>query len=176
MGTQIERVIPLQEAASRMGISVPALTRLVSDGMIRAVQLPDGSMAVSEQAMEQDIPQEEIDKLRGRPITVRQAAERYDVPERTIRVWVQRKYIAILKPGFTIELDESDVAKCVTIYRQHKKIGTRAPLFDEVGRPYELRYPDVAEYRKRKRQAAVQNLPSRTSTRSVKTKPKPVRA
>ena len=93
MAVQLERVIPLPEAATRMGISVAALTRLVSDGMIRAVQLPDGSMAVSEQETEQDIPQEEIDKLRGFPISVKQAVERYDIPEQTLRVWIQRKYI-----------------------------------------------------------------------------------
>ena len=152
--TQIERVIPLKEAASRMGISVAALTRLVSDGMIRAVQLPDGSMAVSEQATEQDIPQEEIDELRGQPITVRQAVERYGIPEPTIRVWVQRQYITVLKPGYGMQLDHADVAKCVAVYRRNKQIGSRAPLFDEAGRPYELKYPDVAEYRRRKKRSA----------------------
>ena len=176
MAVQLERVIPLPEAATRMGISVAALTRLVSDGMIRAVQLPDGSMAVSEQETEQDIPQEEIDKLRGFPISVKQAVERYDIPEQTLRVWIQRKYIAILKPGYGMEVDHGDVAKCVAVYRRHKQAGSRAPLFDEAGHPYELKYPDVAEYRRRKKLAGTtKGQPARAGARLAKAKSGEVR-
>ncbi len=153
--TQIERVIPLREAASRKGISVAALTRLVSDGTIRAVQLPDGSMAVSEQEIHEIASQSSALELRGHPVSVRAASEKYEVPGTTIREWIKREYIAVIKPSFAMELDEADVAECVVVYRKHKERGTRAPLFDDSGRPYELRYPDVAQYRRKRKQASV---------------------
>lgn len=168
--TQIERVIPLKEAASRMGISVAALTRLVSDGMIRAVQLPDGSMAVSEQELVRDTSDDQFSDLRGKPILISEAAKKYAVPGNTIRRWIKHRYIRVVGDGYPLTLDEADVARCAQTYQERKQSGSvsGAPLFDEAGRPYQLKYPDVSEYRKRRRETTVRGYSSTRPSTSNK--------
>lgn len=91
-------------------------------------------------------------KLAGVAITVSDAAQKYGVPYMTILRWTRLypKQLRVIKPGYGMTLDEQGVAMCVEIYKQHKNSNTVAPLFDEAGRPYVLKRPDVAAYRKRK--------------------------
>lgn len=72
----IERAIPLPETAKRLGLSIQALTRLIKDGIIKAVELPDGEVVVSEQETDVSIKREDF-HLRGKPTTVSEAAEKY---------------------------------------------------------------------------------------------------
>lgn len=165
--SQIERVLPLAEAAQRMGISAAALTRLVRSGKIRALQLPDGSLGVSKRDAEQlrrqiavneqlkAITRDQFKKLRGQPITISQASGSYGVPGTTLRDWVKRGYVRVIDAQvYPLELDQADVAYCATIHRvrSHYRI-LRAPLLDESGSPYQLKHPELSEYRRRKKEA-----------------------
>jgi hypothetical protein len=160
--THLEHVIPLPEAARRLGFPVEILKTLVERGKIRAVQF-NGEVAVPESEIPA-ITREQFEHLRGRPITIAQAARPaprfdesgeavggYGVPDPTIRDWVKRNYVHILENGYGKKLDEADIAYCAAIYHLQKKIGTRAPLFDEAGRPYQLKHPDLSEYRRRRK-------------------------
>ena len=113
--TQIERVIPLKEAASRMGISVAALTRLVHDGTIRAVQLPDGSLAVTEIKSKPPITPDDFKHLRGNPISVSEAAAKYGsrfgFHRRSIIEWVARHQRPLSRPlGFPLTITRDNLA------------------------------------------------------------------
>ncbi len=148
----LERVIPLPEAAERLGIPAEVLTRLVKNGIIKAVQLPSGEIAVSEEETQTTVTRDQFEHLRGNPITVSDAAEKYDVPATTIREWVKREYIRVLMPGYGMTLDEQDVAYCVDVYRDKKlKAGKTSGLriFDGAGRPYRLKHPERASRRKK---------------------------
>jgi len=67
--------------------------------------------------------------------------------------WKNKGYLRVLKPGYRMQIDESDIAYCAEIYHRRKErgIGFRAPLLDSEGLPYQLKHPKLAEYRKRKK-------------------------
>jgi len=111
---------------------------------------------VADTELQPDELRDKFKKLAGHPITVTDAAQKYDVPHQTILEWIARypNQLRVIKSGYRMTLDEQDLAVCVTIYRQHKKVRTVAPLFDEVGRPYQLKRPEIAAYRKRKKGVA----------------------
>lgn len=148
----LERVISLPEAAQRLSLSVEALKALVERGTIRGVQLPNGEIAVPEDEAQPTITKEQYEHLRDKPITVSEVIDRYSIPNQTIRDWVNRGYIKVIQPGYGMTLDEADVAYCAAVYYEQKKSGIRAPLFDEAGRPYQLKHPDLSEVRRRKKQ------------------------
>ncbi len=101
------------------------------------------------------IRREDFAHLEGRPITVSEAAEKYGVPVSTIHRWVQQGYIkAIANPegrGRKKILDEASVAFCAEIYKVRKTFRVVAPLLDDQGNPYLLKYPDLARLRRAKR-------------------------
>lgn len=153
MAPQIQRVLPLPEAATRMGIPINVLTRLISNGMMKAVQLPDGTLAVTEKHAKEDAARAQLAAkaaprkqdapeykkhahLRGKSIGVAEAAREYGVTVGTVARWVQRGYIARLgQDGQKILIDQADVAYCVEIYRKHgAKQGRR--LFNLDGTEY----------------------------------------
>ncbi len=96
------------------------------------------------------IKREDFKHLKGQGITVSEAARKYDVNRSTILKWTKQQYIAILKPGYRMELDEADVAYCATIHAIRRKTGVRfgAPLLDETGMPYLLKHPALSRYRR----------------------------
>jgi hypothetical protein len=109
---------------------------------------------VSEQDTEQPIARDRFKHLHAKPISVSEAVERYKVPQQTIRQWITRKYIAVIKPGFGMKLDEQDVAYCTAIYHSRKeKLGTLVStrLFDAGGQPYQLKYPDLSQRRRKRK-------------------------
>jgi hypothetical protein len=170
MAVELERVIPLPQAAKQMGMTVEALTHLVTSGKLEAVQLPGGEIAVSERAAKQQVrPIERDERLRGVGITVTEAATKYKVPRNNILAWVARGYITVIEPGYKMSLDESDVKLCVGISAQHKSVGSRAPLFDENGQPYQLSESVMASYRRGLRQT--QKAQAKSSIRSRNTVP-----
>ncbi len=173
----IPTFIPLKEASKRTGWTVERLRELVAAGTIMAGKLPDGDIivAVDESGTaietptetspnERELPlaaagddinaqlaaikREDFEHLRGNPITVSEAAKKYNVHRRTISGWVKQRYIAVLKPGYRMELDEGDVAYCAAIHAVRKKYNSRAPLLKEDGRPYLLINPDLAKARR----------------------------
>jgi len=94
------------------------------------------------------IKREDYEHLRGVPITVTEAAREYETNRTTIFAWVQKGYIDIIKPGYGMLLDKADVAYCVAVHRVRKKFGVRAPLLQDDGTPYLLKYPDLSLGRK----------------------------
>ena len=94
------------------------------------------------------IARDDFEHLKGRAITVSEAAKKYNVNRRTILAWVKQQYIAVLKPGYRMELDEGDLAYCAAIHAVRKKYNSRAPLLKEDGRPYLLINPDLAKARR----------------------------
>lgn len=105
------------------------------------------------------IRREDYDHLRGRAITITEAANKYgkkygvSIVRQTIGVWVKQGYLNVLTPGYGMELDESDVAYCVAIHATRKKVGIHAgvPLLDGDGAPYELKHEALSRYCREKR-------------------------
>lgn len=135
------------------------LTNLPPDSTIELRKSSTGEIAVS-----YDTPPKtkadliaadpKLRALKGQPITVTEAAERYKVPRGSIQEWKERGFIAVIQPGYQMTLDEADVAYCVGVYRQRKASGLGfrgVPLLDEHGAPYQLKQPKVARYRRRLR-------------------------
>lgn len=99
-----------------------------------------------------DILKERFGHLIGQPITLTEAAEKYDIPRATIESWIYRnRYIQIIGESYPMEVNEADIAYCADIYKNRRTKGSKAPLLDENGLPYELKRPDVAEYRRKKK-------------------------
>lgn len=114
-------------------------------------------MARTDYATKADYLAGEFPTLLNQPITVKAAASKYNVGERTIRYWVTRfHYVSYIDPDarpFTI--NEAEVAYCARLYherRQNKAPGAGgAPLLDGNGLPYDLKHPELAQQRREKR-------------------------
>ena len=142
----IENYIPLPLAAKRLKITATALKRLIDSGKIHAVRL-GGVVAVAESELNHTITHEQFEYLRGQEITIAQAVEKYQIKQMTIRGWIERGYITVLKQGYGMAIDECDVAYCVAVYRAVG--GTPGKrIFDESGQPYQLQKPEFAEYKR----------------------------
>jgi hypothetical protein len=149
MGLQLEQYIPLPQAAKRLKISAASLQGLIDSGNIRAVKL-NGTVAVAESELKQVITREQFKYLRGMPITISEAAEKYSIGKITFRQWTQRGYIRVLKEGYGMELDEADVAYCAAVYQAQG--GTRGKrLFNEDGHPYQIKHTEWADYQRERR-------------------------
>lgn len=159
LNQKVPTYIPLADAVQKYGISEEALTQLIETGKIEAVQLPSGELLVAADngslpKTKEQIIQEKYTHLRQQPITVTDAADKYDLHRDTVLEWVKKDYITSLKQGgrgSRMELDEAEVAYCAKIY--HERGGKRGVrLFDENGNPYQLKHPQLARYRRKQRQ------------------------
>lgn len=145
----IENYIPLPQAAKRLKITTIALQRLIDSGILHAVRL-GGTVAVPETELTQTIFREQFDHLRGQAITITQAVGKYSLSESTIRNWVGRGYIAILKDGHGMQLDEADVAYCTAVYEAIGG-GQGKRIFGQTGQPYQMKHTDWADYQRERR-------------------------
>jgi hypothetical protein len=152
----IPTFIPLAEAARKYDLTEDVLTRLIQDGRIDAAQLPSGDLLVSDEGLnektKEQIVEEKYGHLQGQPITVTEAAEKYDIVRNTLLNWVKYGHITVLKPGYRMELNEAEVAYCAEVYNKRTRSGFSTRIFDENGLPYQLKHPDLAEYRRRRKQ------------------------
>jgi hypothetical protein len=99
----------------------------------------------------QAIRPDQFKVLRGKPITLSEACQRYDLVLSTLRSWVGKRYIRVLRPGYQSELDEADVAYCAALYHIRREAGTsKAPLLNPDGTPHLLKYPDLSAERRRR--------------------------
>jgi hypothetical protein len=152
--------LPLSEAADRYNLSENILTQLIQAGKIEAVRLPSGEVLVPADngthiITKEQIIEEDFAALRGQLITVSEAAEKYDIPRSTIQSWIYRSnYLEPVGDNYPLVVDEAEVAYCVNIYKQRRATGSKAPLLDENGLPYELKHPDLAAYRRQKRKVS----------------------
>jgi len=139
-------LLPVSEAARKYGLDEAHLRRLIEQGKIRAGVVA-GEMVVSEdevrgEAIEQkglrkeDLPEyQKHAHLKGRPIWIRKAEEKYGIPNPTLWRWMKAGIITYLgKSGNKVLLDEADVAYCHEIYVQKGRQGRI--LFNPDGTPY----------------------------------------
>ncbi len=141
-------------AVDESGTAIETPTEIIPDER----ELPLAAAGDDINAQLAAIRREDFEHLRGNPITVSEAAKRYgekhniNLVGQTIRDWARRGYIRVLRPssgrGSYMELDEADVAYCVSIHVIRKQHKSRAPLLDENGRPYLLKYPKLAKARR----------------------------
>lgn len=148
--SQLDRFIPLSKAARRLGIAKETLLSMVDSGRVKGAVLPDGEIGVSEPELDQFISREQFEYLRGKPITVPLASERYGIRADTFRTWVKRGYIGILKTGYNAEMDWADVEYCVAGYRAQDG-GRGKRIFDKDGLPYQYKHTEWAEYQRERR-------------------------
>jgi hypothetical protein len=144
--------IPLAEAVHKYNLTEEVLTRLIRDGRIDGAQLPSGDLLVSDDGLneaktKEQIIKEEFSRLCENPVTVSEAENRYGLQNQTIRNWVTLGYIRVVDNDYPMKLDEADVAYCAKIY--HERGGRPgARIFDSDGNPYQLKHPELAEYRR----------------------------
>lgn len=160
MTLHLDHLIPLRDAAKLFGLSESRLHDLVKAGKIKGAILPGGEIGVSETAAItalneklQTIKREKFAHIKGQPITVTDASSKYNVNRRTLLRWVDKKYIAVIQPGYQMILDEGDVAYCAQIYHARTMSGVTsgAPLLADDSTPYLLKLPNLSEYRRRKK-------------------------
>jgi hypothetical protein len=154
---KVPTYLPLSEAAQKYDLSEQVLTQLIQAGKIEAVRLPSGELLVSAEngrpKSKDDILAEEFTDLRGQLITVTDGAAKYDLHRNTILEWVRKEYVTAKKQGgrgSRMELDEAELAYCAKIYYERNGI-SGVPLLDEDGLPYQLKHPELARYRRRRR-------------------------
>lgn len=116
------------------------------------IKSPTGQLIVTTEKTKADILKERYGHLIGRPITVSDAAKKYDVLRGTIHKWRQKGYISTIEPGYQMTVNEAEVAYCVDTYRdqQAKGMVRGTPLFNGDGLPYELKHPELSTYRRLK--------------------------
>ncbi len=136
--------------ANGTAIETPAEAETSPQSEVQQPQLPLAAAGDDINAQLAAIKRDDFKHLKGQGITVSEAARKYDVNRSTILKWTKQQYIAILKPGYRMELDEADVAYCATIHAIRRKTGVRfgAPLLDETGMPYLLKHPALSRYRR----------------------------
>ncbi len=145
---KLEKLIPLPQAAARLGLSAEELTSIIENDIIRAVE-HKGEILVPESEVKRTITREQFKKLEGVPITMSDASRKYGPTVKAIWTWVERGYISKLDAAYPVHLNEAQVAYCAAIYKAlDGRPGKR--LFDEAGRPYRLKWPEVSKYRQRK--------------------------
>ena len=138
--------LTLPEAARKYGLDEGHLRALVEKGKIRA-GVVSGEMVVSEEEVrsevieakglrKEDLPEyKKHAYLKGEPIWIRKAEEKYGIPNQTLWRWMKAGIINYLgKSGNKVLIDEADVAYCNEIYRQHGRQGR--VLFNADGTPY----------------------------------------
>ena len=100
------------------------------------------------------IRRENFAHLEGVEITAAEAAQKYNVPRSAIYRWINSGYIRVLREvsgrrGKALKmLNEADVAICSEVYKVRKMFNSLAPLLDEQGEPYLLKYPDLSRKRR----------------------------
>jgi predicted site-specific integrase-resolvase len=141
-------LIPLSEAARKYGLDEERLRELVEKGKIRAGIFPGSEeVLVSEEEVrseaievrglrKEDLPEYQMHAhLKGVPIWIRKAEEKYGIPNQTLWRWMKAGIITCLgKSGNKVLVDEADVAYCNEVYKRRGKQGR--VLFNPDGTPY----------------------------------------
>jgi predicted site-specific integrase-resolvase len=136
-------LLPLSEAARKYGLDEARLRALIAKGTIRAAMMnnqvvisEDDAQAQAKPLRKEDLPEwKKHAHLKGTPIWILKAAEKYRVPFSTLRGWVTKGYIKVVgSEGKKVLLNEQDIAYCTEIY--HRRKGQGKWLFDSNGLPY----------------------------------------
>jgi len=111
----------------------------------------------------QKIRRDQFNHLNNHPISVTDAMVKYAVVRRrNIDRWLEKGYIRQLRAGYRQLLDEGDMAYCAAIYHVRREYHiTSVPLLDEDGKPYLIRFPDISQYRRKKRPKISTTVPGK---------------
>jgi predicted site-specific integrase-resolvase len=161
MSPYVPTYLPLSDAAKKYGLSEKVLTQMVQEGKIEAVQLPTGDLLVAAEKNGYNDPQtkegiitKRFAHLRGQRISAYAAQKGHSIHHKNFLNWARAGYIKILhEEEHLVEMDAADVAYCAYIYNQKKtEYGGRlagVKIFDEIGNPYQVKYPDLSARRRR---------------------------
>jgi transposase len=104
-------------------------------------------------ASKEELLAEKYGHLRANELSLTQAAQKYDVPRGTIENWIYRaKYLQFSTETTHPKLiNEAEMAYLAELYHQRLTTGSKAPLLDDNGLPYEVKYPELAATRRKRR-------------------------
>ncbi|HNT78934.1 MAG TPA: hypothetical protein PKH77_28345 [Anaerolineae bacterium] len=113
--TDLPTYIPLAEAAKQYHISPSVLQQAIKAGTIKAVQVGSEIVVDSTDMKRLTLPVDPA--LRGKPIRVTAAAEKYSIDARNLDRWADAGYIRVLERGpKLLVLDEGEVQRAVAIF------------------------------------------------------------
>jgi len=126
----LESYLTLSEAARKYGISTDALTRLVKDGIIRAVHNEEGdrvitvsTVAAAADVIRDEIRPEQYEHLRGKRIRLMEAARTYQISEQNLFNWSKQEYIRVLDQGVQrLELDAADAKYVTDVFKRARDL------------------------------------------------------
>ena len=128
----LESYLTLSEAARKYGISTDALTRLVKDGIIRAVHDKEGTAVITVQTVDNatavrmildEIKPEQYEHLRGKRIRLMEAARECEVEPSNLLRWVERGYVRKLDEGFQmLVIDQGDAKFVSDIFQRAREL------------------------------------------------------
>jgi predicted site-specific integrase-resolvase len=126
MALDLPTYIPLEKAAEQFNVAVETLRQNVEDGAIRAAKTPAGGLLVAGEdvgELKTQLSGFSIDEdLKGKPIRVTEAAEKYDINHANLSRWSQLGYIRIIEQGpKLLVLDEGEVQRAAKIFKHAKK-------------------------------------------------------
>ncbi|GAB4440004.1 MAG: hypothetical protein Kow0031_21910 [Anaerolineae bacterium] len=104
----------------------------------------------------EEILAEKFGHLRANELSLTQAAQKYDVPRGTIENWIYRaRYLRFSNENTYPKLiNEAEMAYLAELYHERLTTGSKAPLLDDSGLPYAVKYPELAETRRRRKRAS----------------------
>ncbi len=130
-------------------------TRLTNSppGSIIIEKLPNGVIMVDDTPQtKQEYLERDYPDLIGQTITLTEAAKKYAIPRGTLNNWYNSAgYIQPVENSYPSIFDEAEIAYLISIYHQRRASGSKAPLLDDDGLPYEIKHPKLADYRRRKK-------------------------
>lgn len=135
--------------------AIKVLSSAPDDAKIDIDQPTTGKTMITVTMTKDDLIKQNYAHLVGNPITVNNAIEKYRIPQTTILKWKNIGYITVIKPGYKMTIDEADMAYCAEAYHARRNagfgFGGTAKLLDENGLPYQLKHPDLAKYRRNRK-------------------------
>lgn len=155
--TDTPTYIPVSAAVEKYGVSKKVLLKRIKSGKLVAAQLPDGEYLVAEHDIDPSlsIKREDFEHLRGQGISASESSRKYDISTANFSRWAKLGYIQILERGWKLILDEADVAYCAAVYKAKYEFYdgqlSGVNIFDKEGRPYKLRYREIADMRRNAR-------------------------
>jgi len=128
MATHVETHIPLKEASRKYGVPVEALTRLVQDGIIKLARTQEGDSVITVSTVDngtaariilEEIRPEQYEHLKGKPIRVTEAAQRYGISQTTMSTWADKGLVQIIdRRRRLLLLDEADIKLAADIFKR----------------------------------------------------------
>ncbi len=114
------QLVTLDDAAQRTGSIADKLKRLIDRGIIQGFQSPNGRVMLSEGELDKVISIENFKHLDGNPISISEAARRYDLHDRTIGRWAKAGHIRIMgHEKNKVLINEADIAYIKAVINLH---------------------------------------------------------